>query len=308
MDLLGSVGLTKHGAIGLSIPAVLLQHGDSNHHTVAALGETSVPSQAMGDISVTGKATVVTYEDLGGFGLAALARITFPTGSRKSYVGEGAVTSELRVLAEYNLIAATFQATAGFKLRTAQRSFANETFGDEIPWGIGVTLFPRAIGLDKSGRFAWTVEAHGTLPAGPDAPFTNATLSPVMLGASARYRISDSFAFTAGMEGSLSGAVGLPVFRSFLGLAWTPRSDQEFGDKPAPYLRKYTFLPDEDDASEEESSYPDSDSSENPGSDGSSETNRDQHDAPNNADTIKENTNNGDVNKGVIEGEGKVQP
>ena len=261
LDLLGNVGVAKQASVGLSIPAILYQQGESNPSTSLVFGSSSLPTQALGDIGVSGKLTVVPYEDLGGFGLALLARVTLPTGGKTSFVGEGSFTSELRVLAEFNLIAATFQAALGFKQRTKQREILGETFGNELPWGLGVTVFPRALGIDSAGRWAWTLESHGALPAGPSAPFTNAKLSPALIGASVRYRISKQFSLAGGLETSMSGAVGAPLLRSMVGLSWTPKSPDDDSNGGVPdFVRGLPFLPDDCSDLEEGESCPDADS------------------------------------------------
>jgi OmpA-OmpF porin, OOP family len=223
LDLLGSVGITNRAAIGLSIPAVLHQDGDSSPETAAVLGDSSLPGQALGDVALTGKVNLVPYEEMGGFGLAALARVTAPTGDRNAYVGEGSMTSELRLLAEYKLVAVAAQATAGFKLRTAEREFAGETWGNEIPWGVGLSLRPQALGWDDSGDWTWVLETHGALPAGPASPFTSAPLSPAIAGFSARYEVARDLSLVGGVEGPLDGAVGVPLVRVAAGITWAPR-------------------------------------------------------------------------------------
>lgn len=221
-DFLAGTGIGKRGAVGLALPAVIAQSGQSTPQTPAVLGDSSLPTQALGDLAITGKATVIPQAPMGGFGLAALGRLTLPTGERTSYASEGAVTSELRMLAELRLIAVSAQATAGFKLRTEERTFAGQTWGNEIPWGVALNLFPRAFGLDRDGKWTWTAEAHGALPAGPASPFTNVALSPAVFGLSARRAIGDMSLF-AGAEAPLDGAAGVPLTRLVAGVSWAPR-------------------------------------------------------------------------------------
>ncbi len=259
LDVLGSVGVTRHAAIGLSIPAVLVQQGDTNPQTASVLGDSSLPSQALGDLAITGKVTLLTYEPMGGFGLAALARVTAPTGSRTSYVGEGALTSEVRMLAEYSFVAAKAQATAGFKLRTEERSFAGETWGNEIPWGVGLTLLPQALGLDSSGHWAWTLEAHGALPAGPANPFSSLPVSPALVGASSRYQVATDLFLSAGLEAPLDGAVGVPLARALLGISWAPRVHDMDGDGVPDDIDQCPELAEDHDGFEDHDGCPDFD-------------------------------------------------
>lgn len=222
MDVLGSIGITDYGAIGVALPTVLYQHGDYNAAAASVQGPNKLAAQAVGDFVLTGKASLIRY-DLAGFGLGALARITLPTGDPKAYVGEGAATSELRLLAEYHMLAFTAQATTGFKLRTRHRTFVRETWGNEIPWGIGVGVHPRAFGWDDQGRWLWSVEAYGSLPAGPDAPFTSLPQSPAIIGTSARYELVRDLHLSFGVQGPLNGATGVPLVNGVLGVTWAPR-------------------------------------------------------------------------------------
>jgi OOP family OmpA-OmpF porin len=222
-DFTASTGIGRLGAIGVDLPAVVYQTGDSTTRTAGVLGESSLPAQALGDLAVTGKACLLPYGDMGGFGLAALARVGVPTGDRTSFLGEGSLTSELRLSAELRMIAVAAQGTAGFKLRTEQRTFAGKTWGNEIPWGLGLSVFPKAFGIDPAAHWTWTLETHGALPAGPSAPLTDASLSPAVVGASARYAMGD-VSLLLGVEGPLDGAVGVPLVRAIGAVAWAPRA------------------------------------------------------------------------------------
>jgi hypothetical protein len=122
-----------------------------------------------------------------------------------------------------SFIAVKLQASAGFKLRTAHREFGNKTWGDEIPWGVGIVIKPQAFGWDSKGRWSWVLETHGWLPAGPSAPFSNASLSPALVAGSARYAMRD-VSLLAGVEGPLTGAAGVPLARGVVSVQWAPRS------------------------------------------------------------------------------------
>jgi hypothetical protein len=226
LDAAFAIGLGKRAEVGLVLPMILEQGGDDDALTRRALGGTAIPSQAIGDPTLTGKVSLIPVGELGGFGLGLVARVGLPVGSQASTIGEGALTSEARVLAEFKLVAATIQGTAGFKLRTDQRTLGGKTWGDEIPWGLGVQLKPQMIGLDDKGRWVWGVEAHGTLPAGPDAPFTSQTQSQAFLGATARYALSGSLrdvSVLGGLEGGLTKAAGSSPLRLVTGITWAPR-------------------------------------------------------------------------------------
>ena len=223
LDLLANLGVGKRGAIGLAVPSVLYQDGDSSPSIARAMGDSAVPHQALGDLAFLGKVTLVPQDELGGFGLAALGRLSLPSGSRHSFVGEGTVTSEARLLAELRLIAVSIQATTGFRTRAAPRDFAGKTWGDDLPWGVAVAVKPQALGWDSKGRWTWVAETHGWLAAGPASPFSDAAVSPALVGVSARYALGD-VSLLGGVEGPLDQAAGVPLVRAVGSIHWAPRS------------------------------------------------------------------------------------
>jgi hypothetical protein len=223
MDLAGAVGLGKRFELGMVLPVVVHQSGERTAETEQVLQGSKIPGQALGDAVLAGKATLRPVdEEIGGLGLALVGRLGVPTGSRSSTLGEGALTSEVRALVEMRVLAASLQATAGFKLRTEQRSFGDKIWGDEIPWGFGLWIKPQMLHLDKSGRWRVGVEAHGALPAGPDAPFTSAPQSPAFLAGSARYQIRD-LQLIGGLETGVSQGAGASPLRVIFGANWAPR-------------------------------------------------------------------------------------
>ncbi len=257
-DFLANMGIGSRGAIGIDVPSVLYQSGETKISTARVMGDSSLPAHALGDLALVGKATIVPQAEMGGFGLAALARVTLPTGDRTSFVGEGATTSELRVLGEFRLIAFALQASAGFKVRTEHRTFGAKTWGEEIPWGAALAFRPQVVGWDNAGHWTWYLETHGALPAGPDVPFTSKAQSPAMLGASARYGFHD-FALFGGFEGPLDSAVGVPLLRAIGSLQWAPRIQDADGDGVPDDVDECPDLAEDNDGFEDNDGCPDFD-------------------------------------------------
>ena len=244
-DLTASLGLGKIAAIGLSLPTAIYQTGTSGMPaTVSTTGE--VPTTAIGDVGLHGKATIVSNEEkLAGFGLAALGTLTLPTGDRSSLMGAGSATATARMLLEYKYVVARVQASLGYMLRTDHHAWPDAsaggtTFGDEIPWTFGVALKPGILSskLDEDNRQSWEIGLHGTLPAGPVGPFGSgdpgsARLSAAMLGVSDRVEMGhyhDVYALV-GVDFGLSTAVGVPTARVLGALGWAPRSHDKDGDE-----------------------------------------------------------------------------
>jgi OOP family OmpA-OmpF porin len=212
-DLTSNIGLGQRFALGFDLPAVLFQKGDDDLTTQA--------------VALYAKGNLISYGPLGGFGLSTLLRFTAPTGNTASYLGEGASTGELRMLAEYKLIAFALQGTAGFRLRFEERDVLRRTFNHEVPWGVAISLKPQALGWDEKGRFTWVAEVHGNgfLPPSQAAQDRGqkTPVAPIMAGLSARYAPSD-VSFLFGAETSLTQAFGSPPFQIIASVGWAPRT------------------------------------------------------------------------------------
>jgi OOP family OmpA-OmpF porin len=222
-DLVGSVGIGQKIAVGLDVPLVLYQTGDENEISTAVAGG-KPPAQALGDIALTAKGNLMSPGDIGGFGLAALMRLTVPSGDASSYLGEGMPTGELRMLGEYRIVAFALQATAGIKLRAEQREVLNRTYQNEVPWGVAFVVRPQIFGWDAKGRLTWVAEVHGsaTLAAGDDTTGVRPA-SAAMLGLSSRMAIGD-MSVLLGVETSLTEAWGGAPLQVVAGAQWMPRS------------------------------------------------------------------------------------
>ena len=224
VDLVAGIGLGDRAAIGVDVPVLLFQDGTSGLPGSIVSGG-RVPAGGIGDVAILGKGTLLRNDPHGvplGFGLSALAGVTLPTGDRASFAGDGSTTVSLRLLAEYALGLGAIRASAGYSLRTAQQawpadaSLGGVTFGDAIPWSLGLTLRPKtfAPSLDQDDRQSWEVALHGWLPAGPVAPFGAGApeLSPALLAASDRIELGhyrDAFVLV-GVDIGLDQAVGVP--------------------------------------------------------------------------------------------------
>jgi hypothetical protein len=235
-DLTGGYGIGERGYVGVDVPLVLYQNGGGPlPSTVVSNGH--VPTSAIGDIALSGKATLVSNSKNGlvaGFGLAALGAVTLPTGDRNSFYGDGSVTAGARLLAEYSLVIASVQASLGYTLHTAHQTWPDAsvggvTFGDTIPWTFGFSLRPGFLAngaVDGENRQLWEIALRGWVPAGPVAPFASgaSSLSPVLVSAADRISLGhyrDGFV-VVGVDVGLNDAVGVPLVRGIVGVGWAP--------------------------------------------------------------------------------------
>ena len=251
LDYLASLGIGERIAIGLLLPTVLYQTGDD----VSALtGAGPLPRTALGDAVFGAKAVLVPPAELGGFGLAALARATAPTGDEASFLGDGAVSGELRLLGELQLVAIAARATAGARVRGAERTYVGEEFGHDLPWGVGLTIKPQAFGLDSTGRWLWNAEVRGAVALTPE--FASGPQSPMLYGFSARY-VPGDVSLIAGVEGPIGSAVGSPLIRAVLGVGWAPRFYDEDKDQVADDVDQCPELEEDRDGFEDADGCPD---------------------------------------------------
>jgi hypothetical protein len=266
-DLTLDLGLGSRAAIGLDLPAFLDQGGSSGlPPTVLTPGR--LPTSGLGDLAVTGKGAIVTNE-MGGFGLAALADVTVPTGNRESFMGEGSATVTARLLADYSLVLGSLQASLGYTLRTDHHAWpaGGAIFGDQIPWTFGFMLHPGIVhALDNGDRQTWEVALHGSLPAGPAGPFGtgdqgSAMLSPVLLAFSDRVALGhyrDAYVLVGGDVG-ITNAVGVPTIRAVVSFGWAPRNHDKDHDGVPDDVDQCPEIPEDIDGFEDQDGCPDLD-------------------------------------------------
>jgi OmpA-OmpF porin, OOP family len=241
-DIVLNVGFFERLALGFDLPFALYQAGDDpTPEALATLGPYEVPGQALGDVKILAKVTIIqpTNAEFGGFAMAIHERLGLPSGDATSFMGEGALKSETRLLLEYRYVAFGVHGSLGATLRTEEQRFGcnsvpvpidEETddpcgtiFGHEIPWGLAITILPQAIGIDNEGRWTWFVESWGYVPASPSAPFTNAALSQAQIGGGVRVELVEDLSLVAGIDAALVPGIGTAPVHGVLALAWAPR-------------------------------------------------------------------------------------
>ncbi len=266
LNVIANIGLGEHASLGVVVPAVFGQTGSDNLPSNVA--SRPIAGTALADLGLSAKVKIIDNKN-GGFGLAALAGISIPTGDQSSFAGEGAITANLRVILDYSFVIAHFQASLGYFIRTEQRTWPDASaggvnFGDEIPWSVGFRIRPDVFHIDKEDRQTWEIAAHGWLPAGPQAPFVDkgaSALSPAMLAISDRVTIGhDKDAYiTAGIDIGLSDAVGVPGFRVVAGIGWAPREHDKDHDGVPDDVDQCEDIPEDRDGFEDSDGCPDID-------------------------------------------------
>ncbi|MGZ3477110.1 MAG: transporter [Polyangiales bacterium] len=215
-----ALGLGRRAAIGVALPFALVQGGEASSLTNGL----PTSAQGIGDVAITGKALAIAPNpDFGGIGLGFVSRLQLPTGDRNSFISDSATIIEARGLVVYDLgHLLIFTATAGYRARFDHHPIFDVTIGDTLPWGATISLKPRGLGLDPNGHWTWNLEGHGEIGMVPNKFLSTSKVSPVLLGASARYEIAKSFWLFAGVETGVDQAIGSPRLRAVFGFGYAP--------------------------------------------------------------------------------------
>jgi len=217
IDWVGSIGLGEGIAFGLVVPTILLQDGE---RPPASVGGSPPPSPALGNVAIDARATIVRHEAASGFGLAVAARVALPSGTPHAFVAEDGVRTDFRLLGELDVLGSAIRASVGARFRLDPGQFGSETFGDDMPFGLGLVLKPQAFGIDSEGNYLFELEGHGALALAPE--FGAAEQSPAALGLHGRRALGDAYA-ALGVELPLDGAMGVAKVRGILSAGWAPR-------------------------------------------------------------------------------------
>jgi hypothetical protein len=239
-DFAVSVGLFERLTLGLDLPVVLGQVGDEVpviSDAARFVGSEPPPLTALGDLGIRAKVTIVKpdIDEIGltrGFGLAADDRFTVPTGDERSFIGEGGITNETRLIGELSHGPILGSLRAGAKFRARAGAYAcnpdepidmcESRFGHELPLGFGLALRPQALGVDPDGIVTVFAETRGYLPLDPIRPFEAGAPAGWFASAAARFAFGD-IALLAGVEVGLRDGVGNAPFRGTLGVSVAPR-------------------------------------------------------------------------------------
>ncbi len=239
-DVVAAFSFWRRLAIGVDIPAVVVQTGDDVSHDPAAtavVGSAALPLSALGDPGVDVKVTLVRPQaENRGVALALMNRVTIPVGDPSSFIAEGVVSDEARALFDGHFLGAfTVHANAGVKLRGHEIDYGCGTtaiadcmsrFQHELLWGAGLELDTSIL---KIPMMTWFAEVRGYLPLAPIHPFESRLPSGTFASLAARLAIRDVTLF-AGPEFALDRGIGNAPLRITVGVSFTPRSHDRDGD------------------------------------------------------------------------------
>ncbi len=209
-DVVLSASLTRRLALGAALPMFVLQSGDG-----------SPSSAGLGDLRLVPKLEILSDVD-DGIGLALLAELRLPTHSGDFSGGARGVELVPKVALDHRYASGV---RIGFNLGVALRKearFLNVEAGNEL--GYAVALGYRFGGL--AGRTEIGVELNGGVGLGQSDPEE----LPLEALGFLRHQLGEEWEILGGPGIGLLEGYGVPTFRAFVGLRFTPTSHDRDSD------------------------------------------------------------------------------
>jgi outer membrane protein OmpA-like peptidoglycan-associated protein len=234
LDVLGGFNFLKRFHVGLALPIIIWQHGESfDVHTQAApgggydeylqkSGGDTTAYGTIGDIRLHLKVRILGNEMKNGFQLAAAVIPALPmsawTGQGDGYSGSGflSVTAP-RVIAGYRVGSLRLAVNVGMLWREKAELFSAET-GHSLTYGFG-------IGYAIVPAVELLAEIYGNKSLVSDN-FTDMESAPLLFLGGARFR-AKQFLFNVGGGGGILSGVGVPQFQVVAGGAWAPEAEKK---------------------------------------------------------------------------------
>lgn len=222
--LTGGVELAGRGAVQLTLPIVVAQHGWPVDDPGAGLPQAvTLARTAPADMRVDARVLLARPESFP-LALAARAAVLLPSGNARSFTGEGTAWGQLALSGELDLRAFFVTANAGVSIRP-RTALNHLVSGSELTYAIGGYL-PLL-----RGRLRLGAELFGSasLVAGAQSP-------PIEGSVQGRLFFDDRHALWAGVAAGTRLSDGMaPDFRGvvLLGGAFTPAQERHAPSRPA---------------------------------------------------------------------------
>jgi outer membrane protein OmpA-like peptidoglycan-associated protein len=201
-DLLGGIGITEHGQLGIHLPFYIVNNGQFQGQ--------SFDGATVGDLTVMPKYQILSDED-GPLGLGLQVDVSFPTGDGQAFVGDKSVAVEPKVLIDKTFGSTTIAGNLGFGFRNNQ-DVGNLEAGDDFTYRFGIEHeFVDGL-LDIGG------ELYGRTALNDF--FGSKNTSPLEGIIGAKVKTKSGVYVMGGGGGGFAGGVGDPEFRAFLGVGY----------------------------------------------------------------------------------------
>jgi outer membrane protein OmpA-like peptidoglycan-associated protein len=214
--LAGVIGVLRFLQLGLGIPAVLYQSGESAPDP--AVGLDAVEAAAFGDIDLCAKAALPwRLKDIVGLGLSFTLGV--PSGGKKRFAGDGGVTAAPSLILDLDFKVVSFVVNVGYRYRDGGKILDLEV-GQEIfaAAALGVTIKSFTV----MGQMMWR---------GSPAHAGDENHNPVELTGGLRYLLKGHWAFAVGAGSSVTEGYGAPDLRVLASVGYVSRPAAKPGDR-----------------------------------------------------------------------------
>ncbi|MFC1611328.1 OmpA family protein, partial [Myxococcota bacterium] len=220
----GTMTLLPWLQVGANLPLVLYQ-GRGGEVTPALGALEGLTAGGLGDLSLFGKAHLSSAEETW-VDLAVLAALSVPSHvPRDSYLGQSNLTFTATGVASKQLFEELWVAgNLGFHWRPTVE-FLDAEIGPEIRLSVGASYsLEPLLDLPFEAAAAWHMAVRA------DAPFRRINESPNELMFEATYFEWMPIAVNAGVGIGVTGGIGTPSVRVFIGSRWVQRPGDRDGD------------------------------------------------------------------------------
>jgi large repetitive protein len=213
-NVLGAIGLTDSLEVGLALPVLLAQDGES-------FNQVNVPDATgagfgVGDLRLVGKLVVLqqdTPQDPGGFGLAFALDLQLPTGDDANFQGEGFGLFP-RAIVDYAFAVGTrVSAQAGYRVRPRSTLLRTEV-NDTVVLGVGAD-----VPLDAARVWHVLGEVSTEISVLASETFTKSE-TPLEAILGGRMFPGGGWMMEAGLGFGMNAGLGTPDYRLILGATY----------------------------------------------------------------------------------------
>lgn len=213
-DAFGSIALFDHLSIGLAVPVLLLNSGDSDDGGFIDVPDVdgAISGAAIGDIRLDIKGAFLR-NDGNGFGVGLDLNVSFPTNAGTPYAGDDAFTIAPQLILDFHQKEFFVAFNGGARIRTDEGELSILTVGNELLLGLGgcVTVVD---GLLIGGE----VQSVANLTK----PFDDENQTQVAARGGIRYRFESGVAIEVGGGGGFLDGYGNTSVSAFLGVRYLP--------------------------------------------------------------------------------------
>ncbi|MDO8644594.1 MAG: OmpA family protein [bacterium] len=231
-DLYGSVGIMDWWQVGLDVPVAYERFMNPN---VAAPSATNVIG--MGDVRLETKFRLLDIEKYN-VGLALLPFVTIPTGNGDKYIGNNSFTGGIHLIADFDIVDRLQLAiNVGYMNRD---NYAIPARGirldDQFLYGAGASFI-------LTQKVHLIAQAFGASTLRDYFDFDVVRELPLEVDGGVRIFPTQALSVTAGGGAGLTIGYGSPVYRAFVGLAYTRPREVEL---PPPPPEPIAFIKDKE--------------------------------------------------------------